>query len=65
MRVYESLGGKARGVLEVDLDVLGVKKVEKCNLLEDEGVVVEGEKEGGRWKVQLRAFEVATYRLWL
>lgn len=65
MRVYESLGGKARGVLEVDLDGLGVKKVEKCNLLEDEGVVVEGEKEGGRWKVQLRAFEVATYRLWL
>ncbi|KAL9009128.1 MAG: hypothetical protein Q9173_005817 [Seirophora scorigena] len=65
VRVYESLGGKARGVLEVDLDVLGVKKVEKCNLLEDEGLVVEGEKEAGRWKVQLRAFEVATYRLWL
>ncbi|KAL8762130.1 MAG: hypothetical protein Q9184_001815 [Pyrenodesmia sp. 2 TL-2023] len=63
IRVYESLGGKARGVIEVDQDVLGVKRVEKCNLLEDDGEVVEGEREEGKWKVELRAFEVATFRL--
>lgn len=63
IRIYESLGGKARGCIDVDLDVLGVKKVEKCNLLEDDGDVVEGEE--GKWRVELRAFEVATYRLQL
>ncbi len=52
-------------MIEVNQDVLEVKKVDKCNLLEDEGEVLEGEKEGGRWKVELRAFEVATFRLQL
>lgn len=63
MRIYESLGGKARGVIEVDTEVLGVKRVVRCNLLEDDGELVEG--EGGKWKVELRAFEVATFRLQL
>ncbi|KAL8738453.1 MAG: hypothetical protein Q9181_000767 [Wetmoreana brouardii] len=63
LRVYESLGGKARGVIEVDSEVLDVKQIEKTNLLEDEGEVVEGKE--GKWRIELRAFEVATFRLQL
>ncbi|KAL9602170.1 MAG: hypothetical protein Q9219_002034 [cf. Caloplaca sp. 3 TL-2023] len=69
LRVYESLGGKARGCIEVDMGVLDVKRVEKVNLLEDEEgkEVIEGGGGGGgkdgKWKVELRAFEVATFRL--
>lgn len=63
VRIYESLGGKARGVIEVDGAVVDVKKVEKTNLLEDDGQKVVFEE--GKAKIELRAFEVATFRLQL
>jgi alpha-mannosidase len=58
VRVYESLGGRARGVLRSGLDVKGCVR---CNVLEDDG-------EGVIWvdgaaHIELRAFEVATFRL--
>lgn len=60
LRVYESLGGKARGTIKTSLTV---KKVCRTNLLEDD----EGEMEikNGDIEIELRAFEVATYRLQL
>ena len=60
LRVYESLGGKARGTIKTSL---AVKKVCRTNLLEDD----EGEVEinSGEVAIELRAFEVATYRLQL
>lgn len=63
VRIYESLGGKARGCICVDGDVLPVTKIAKVNLLEDEGEEVGF--EDGKCKVELRAFEVATFRLQL
>lgn len=42
---------------------LGVKKCVRCNLLEDDGEVVEW--KGGEARVELKAFEVGTYRLQL
>ena len=60
LRVYESLGGKGRGTIRTSL---AVKKVCRTNLLEDD----EGEVEikNGDIDIELRAFEVATYRLQL
>ena len=60
LRIYESLGGKARGTIK---SLLAVKKVWRTNLLEDD----EGEVaiENGQISIELRAFEVATYRLQL
>lgn len=60
LRIYESLGGKARGTIKTSL---AVKKVCRTNLLEDD----EGEMEvkSGEIAIELRAFEVATYRLQL
>ncbi|KAL8835962.1 MAG: hypothetical protein Q9170_003119 [Blastenia crenularia] len=63
IRIYESLGGKARGCIVIDREVLGVKKVEKVNLLEDDGEQMVF--EDGGCKIGLRAFEVATFRLQL
>lgn len=63
VRIYESLGGKARGVIEVNRAVVDVKKVEKTNVLEDDGEKVAFEE--GKAKIELRAFEVATFRLQL
>ncbi|KAL8912339.1 MAG: hypothetical protein Q9171_002626 [Xanthocarpia ochracea] len=63
LRIYESLGGKARGNICVDEDVLEVKKIQKVNLLEDDGEDVVFEK--GKCRIELRAFEVATFRLQL
>ncbi|SLM37789.1 alpha-mannosidase [Lasallia pustulata] len=62
LRVYESLGGRARGEIRVAEEV-GVRRVWRCNLLEDD----EGEVEmrRGRAEIELRAFEVATFRLQL
>lgn len=60
IRIYESLGGRARGVLKCSL---GVKKVTKCNVLEDDGEEVAF--KDGQAKVELKAFEVGTYRLQL
>ncbi|KAL9113479.1 MAG: hypothetical protein Q9227_002520 [Pyrenula ochraceoflavens] len=59
LRIYESLGGKSRGTVKTSLQA---KELRRCNLLEDDGEVVEGSREEG-WKIELRAFEVATFRL--
>ncbi|EED13901.1 alpha-mannosidase, putative [Talaromyces stipitatus ATCC 10500] len=60
IRIYESLGGRARGRVETSWPV---SKVCKTNLLEDdeEAVVCEN----GNFKVDLGAFQVATYRICL
>ncbi|CAG7967895.1 unnamed protein product [Penicillium salamii] len=65
LRVYESLGGKARGSIET---ALPVKKAFKCNILEDDehpGLDIESTDGGSVIKIELRAFEVATFRLQL
>ena len=67
LRIYESLGGKARGVLKLG-SILGVKSVCETNVLEDDGEAcptllgLNGKTEV---KIELRGFEVATYRLQL
>ena len=72
MRIYDSLGGRAKGRIEWDGALLPVKKVWKCNVLEDDGEDLTGRmgKSGSDGEVrgvdvELRAFEVATYRLQL
>lgn len=60
LRIYESLGGKAKGTIETTLDV---KKGWKCNVLEDDGP--ELKIKDGEIEIELRAFEVATFRLQL
>ncbi|KAI9794160.1 MAG: Glycoside hydrolase, 38 vacuolar alpha mannosidase [Peltula sp. TS41687] len=62
LRIYDSLGGKSRGIIVTGL--LPVKKVWKCNLLEDDEEELALSKDG-EVQVELRAFEVATYRLQL
>lgn len=61
LRIYESMGGKSRGTIETSLPV---KRVTKCNILEDDG---ERCRTYGQLKcdIELRAFEVATFRLQL
>ena len=91
LRIYDSLGGKAKGRIEWDDKMFPVKYVWKCNALEDDmedlsaglGVVVrigrnkktEGQSINqdvdGHYEdyvgvdIELRAFEVATFRLQL
>ena len=60
LRIYESLGGRARGTIKT---TLGVKKVWKTNLLEDDEEVID--IKDGKVRIELRAFEVATFRLQL
>ncbi|KAK3941555.1 alpha-mannosidase [Diplogelasinospora grovesii] len=60
LRIYESLGGRARGTVQTTWDV---KKVSATNLLEDE--LEEVAFEGGKFKVDLKPFEVATFKLQL
>ncbi|KAI9748942.1 MAG: Glycoside hydrolase, 38 vacuolar alpha mannosidase [Candelina submexicana] len=60
VRIYESLGGKSRGTIKTSLPV---RKVTRCNLLEDDGEEVAIRE--GEVRIELRAFEVATFRLWL
>ncbi|KAK2788079.1 Glycoside hydrolase, 38 vacuolar alpha mannosidase [Onygenales sp. PD_12] len=64
LRIYESLGGKARGSIHSKLPV---KQVWKCNILEDDLEALDVSQNGGcaSVDVELRAFEVATYRLQL
>lgn len=81
LRIYDSLGGTSRGTIET---LLPVKRVWKCNALEDDeseleydtknmdGAGADGELEKGRpgvrktcVDIELRPFEVATYRLQL
>jgi alpha-mannosidase len=61
LRIYESLGGKSRGTIRTTLPV---KKVYKTNALEDD---LEEQEVYGKSKVdiELRPFEVATFRLQL
>jgi alpha-mannosidase len=61
VRVFDCLGGKARGTLRWG-DV-PVKKVEKCNLLEDGGEEVVMLESGEGAEIEVRAFEVASYKL--
>ena len=60
LRIYDSLGGQSRGIVETTLDV---KRAWKTNLLEDDGEEVK--IEHGKMHIQLRPFEVATFRLQL
>lgn len=67
LRVYDALGGKSKAVLT--WGDLNVKRAVKVNALEDEiegkeGEVVITEVEGKKGaKIEVRAFEVATYKL--
>lgn len=58
LRVYESLGGKSRGIIRT---ILPVEKVWKCNVLEDDEQRLEA--QDGKIEIELRPFEVATFRL--
>ncbi|KFY81400.1 hypothetical protein V500_11464 [Pseudogymnoascus sp. VKM F-4518 (FW-2643)] len=58
LRIFDSLGGTSRGVIETGFKV---KKAWKTNVLEDEGEEVAVEEGGIR--ISLRPFEVATFRL--
>lgn len=64
LRVYESLGGKSRGKIHTTLPV---KKVWKTNILEDDEVALRvlSDNDGQSADIELRPFEVATYRLQL
>jgi alpha-mannosidase len=64
LRIYESLGGKSRGTIHTKLPV---KKVWKCNILEDDEAELATKADQGQLSVdiELRPFEVATYRLQL
>lgn len=57
-RVYESLGGRSRGIIQTSFDV---KWVTKTNILEDE--LEEIHHSDGKIPIELRPFEVATYKL--
>lgn len=57
-RVYESLGGNSRGIIKTTFDV---KRVTKTNILEDE--LEEIKHKDGEVTIQLRPFEVATFKL--
>ncbi|CAK4031859.1 glycoside hydrolase family 38 [Lecanosticta acicola] len=72
LRVYDSLGGTSRGT--IGFGPVDVKRAWKANLLEDEidevdvVAVVTNEQGGGEVKgieIELRAFEVATFKLLL
>lgn len=61
LRMYESLGGKSRGSISTSLSV---KKAYKTNILEDDLEEVKMSSKG-KLDIELRPFEVATYRLQL
>ena len=61
LRVYESLGSQSRAVIQTSWKV---KKVFKTNILEDDLEEIRTES-AGKFKITLRPFEVATYRLQL
>lgn len=61
LRVYEALGGKSRGTI---VTTLPVSKITKCNVLEDDEESLKVDDKG-QCDVELRAFEVATFRLFL
>ncbi|KAF2750592.1 glycoside hydrolase family 38 protein [Sporormia fimetaria CBS 119925] len=69
VRIYDALGGKARGTLW--WGKLGVKSVKRVNLLEDEledlsggiGECALGYEKGKGLSIEVRAFEVLSLRL--
>jgi alpha-mannosidase len=63
VRIFDSLGGKSKGRL--GWASIPVKKVWKTNVLEDDLEEVKIEKDGTGIEIEVRAFEVATYRLQL
>ncbi|KAF7713764.1 Alpha-mannosidase [Penicillium ucsense] len=65
LRAYESMGGKARASIHSSLPI---KRVWKCNILEDdqeELKILKAKDTTVSVDVELRAFEVGTYRLQL
>ena len=63
VRLYDSLGGKSKGYITTSLPL---QKVVACNLLEDDLAEVEFETMrtgGARIPVNIRAFEIASFRL--
>ncbi|KAI1437554.1 glycosyl hydrolase family 38 domain-containing protein [Xylaria sp. CBS 124048] len=60
IRIYDSLGGRSKGIVTT---IWNVEKVFKTNALEDD--LEEIYTENGQFSVALRPFEVATYRLQL
>lgn len=62
LRIYDSLGGTSRGTIRVN-KMVDVKRVWKTNVLEDDEA--ELEIKNGDVEIELRPFEVATYRLQL
>lgn len=60
LRIYDSLGGRARGTVGTTWDVT---KVTKVNLLEDD--LEDVKYEDGKFAIDLRPFEVATFKLQL
>ena len=62
LRIYDSLGGTSRGTIKIS-KALDVKRVWKTNVLEDDEA--ECKLKGGEVEIELRPFEVATYRLQL
>ena len=63
LRIYDSLGGKVKGKIEWDEKWLKVKKVVKTNVLED--ILMEVKINKNVAEIELRPFEVATYKLQL
>ncbi|TLD25936.1 glycoside hydrolase family protein [Venturia nashicola] len=61
LRIFEALGGKSKGILT--WGDIPVKAVYKTNLLEDVGDELVVLKSGKGVEIELRAFEVATFRL--
>jgi len=61
LRVYESMGGKTRGAIETTLPI---KAIYKTNVLEDDLDELKM-RQSGKVDIELRPFEVATYRLQL
>ena len=62
LRIYDSLGGTSRGTVRLN-KLLEVKKVWKTNVLEDDEM--ELGVRHGEVEIELRPFEVATFRLQL
>ncbi|KAI1978411.1 Glycoside hydrolase, 38 vacuolar alpha mannosidase [Ophidiomyces ophidiicola] len=64
IRIYDSTGGKSRGTISVTLPI---KKAYKCNILEDDldELCIQKGKCEANIHIELRPFEVATYRLQL
>ena len=63
LRIFDSLGGKSKGRLR--WGSIPVKKAWKTNALEYDLEEIEIERDGTGIAVEIRAFEVATYRLQL